>query len=563
MKAAGFSYSLGAYHDAVITTLGALSQSNILTRIRAKDYTVWKPAPDEIVNRLGWLDAPQQTRKGLNSLRSTIDLLISGMRDAVLLGMGGSTLAAEVFSKIFGGRKSYPRLHILDTTDPATIASVTKNLKLEKTLFLVSSKSGTTLETISLFKYFYNLSQNKLGNKVGNHFLIITDAGTPLVETAAKLSLRNVFLNDSDIGGRYSALTLPGIIPTLIIGADAEKLLQKAEAASQKEFLSGKLDDTGCALGAVIGTLAGKGRDKLTFIFPPLWKPFGVWLEQLIAESTGKEGGGIIPVLDEPLAAPDRYLQDRVFIFFTDGNHKRTKKISAFTAAGHPVIAIELQDAYDVGSQMFIWEMATAVAGHVLGINPFDQPDVETTKVHTRRLMAFLNEGKKLPAENASASTAGYSLYGGSRNSSAESAINDFLQGVDANYISLQIYLSPTKEVQKELQNLRAAIFSRFRLPVTFGYGPRYLHSTGQLHKGGAGGGVFIQITGDDSPDIEIPEHFGITGSVLSFGTLKALQAAADRQALMELGRKVIRIHLHKNIAADLKAIAGTITGNH
>lgn len=567
MDAVGFSYCLGTYHDAVISALEALSQKDIITRIWAKDYTVWKPAPDEIVNRLGWLDAPAEMLLRIQNIRAILEPLISSdIKDVVLLGMGGSSLAAEVFSKIFGCRPGYPRLRILDTTDPALIAGTARNLELKKTVFLVSSKSGTTLETTSLFYYFYNLVSEEIGADAGNHFILITDQDSPLVKIARELSLQHIFLSNPAIGGRYSALSMPGIVPAIIVGVDVERLLQNAASAMLREktqSISGKLNAPGACLGAVLGTLAQMGRDKLTFIMVPQWKSFGDWLEQLIAESTGKEGKGILPVLDEPISAPDRYRRDRVFVFFNNRHHKRSEDIAALTAAGHPVITVELNDPYDIGAQMFIWEMAIAVAGHILSINPFVQPSVEATKNHTRRMIALLREGKKLPPETPALTTSAYSIYGSNPDSSVESALNDFLQLADGNYISLQVYLSPAKESEEALRQLRTAIFTRCRLPVTIGYGPRYLHSTGQLHKGDAGKGLFIQLTAADSLDMEIPDQPGVTGSALSFSTLKAFQAEADRQALLELGRKVIRIHLQKNIAAGIEAIAGTLTGKY
>ena len=294
------SYSLGTYQNAVISALGALSQNDVIARIWAKDYTVWKPAPYEIVNRLGWLDAPVDTLKKIQYIRSEIVPIInSGINDVVLLGMGGSSLAAEVFKDVFGSTADCPTLRILDTTDPATIAAVTASLNPDKTLFIVSSKSGTTLEVTSLFQYFYNLMLKKSETRARGLFLFITDEGSHMAKLAGEVSSLPVFLNNPDIGGRYSALSLPGIVPAAIIGVDVERLLQNAVSAALREKInnfSGKLDDTGASLGATLGTLAQMGRDKLTLIMPPRFASFGIWLEQLIAESTGKEGKGILPV---------------------------------------------------------------------------------------------------------------------------------------------------------------------------------------------------------------------------------------------------------------------------
>ncbi len=398
MDNANISYSLGEYQDSIISALDKMRRDNIIARIWAKDYTVWKSAPDEITNRLGWLDAPAETLEKINYIRATLELFTSGsINDVVLLGMGGSSLAAEVFNKIFGRETGYPQLHIMDTTDPVLISQLTQQLDLEKTLFLVSSKSGTTLEINTLFRYFYNLTLGRMGSSANRHFIFITDKGSSLKELSKKLSLQHVFHSDSNIGGRYSALSLPGIVPAAIIGVDVEILLLNAIAAAKREKaenFSGELNYTGAALGATLGTLAQKGRNKLTFIMSPQWAPLGSWLEQLIAESTGKEGKGILPVLDEPLADPRVYGNDRVFVFFQNEADNESPKIAGLVQAGHPVITIMPNDLYDLGGQMFLWEMATAVAGHLLGINPFDQPDVEATKAHTRRTISLYREKK-------------------------------------------------------------------------------------------------------------------------------------------------------------------------
>jgi glucose-6-phosphate isomerase len=314
------TYSLGEYKDSIISALGTMHRDNIIERIRAKDYTVWKPAPNEITNRLGWLDAPSETLEKINYIRATLELFTSGsIKDVVLLGMGGSSLAAEVFNRIFGSEAGHPQLHIMDTTDPVLISQLTQRLDLEKTLFIVSSKSGTTLEITSLFHYFYNLTLKKTGSSTNRHFIFITDKGSSLEKLSKKLSLQHVFLSDSNIGGRYSALSIPGIIPAAIIGVDVEILLINAIAAAQREKtekFSGALNDTSATLGAVLGTLAQKGRNKITFITSPKWAPFGNWLEQLVAESTGKEGKGILPVLDEPLSDTRVYGKDSFFFLF-------------------------------------------------------------------------------------------------------------------------------------------------------------------------------------------------------------------------------------------------------
>jgi glucose-6-phosphate isomerase len=561
---AGISFFLGEYQDSIISALDKMRRDDIIARIWAKDYTVWKSAPDEITNRLGWLDAPSETLEKINYIRATLELFTSGgINDVVLLGMGGSSLAAEVFNKIFGRETGYPQLHIMDTTDPVLISQLTQQLDLEKTLFLVSSKSGTTLEINTLFRYFYNLTLGRMGSSANRHFIFITDKGSSLKELSKKLSLQHVFFSDSNIGGRYSALSLPGIVPAAIIGIDVEILLLNAIAAAKREKagnFSGELNYTGAALGATFGTLAQKGRNKLTFIMSPQWAPLGSWLEQLIAESTGKEGKGILPVLDEPLADPRIYGNDRVFVFFQNDVDNVSPKIAGLVQAGHPVIIIRPYDLYDLGGQMFLWEMATAVAGHLLGINPFDQPDVEATKAHTRRTISLYREHKEPPSELPSSTTQECVIYGGPPAAAFAGALKIFLSGAAKDdYVCLQVYLSPTPEVDEALRKLRETIFAKHRLAVTIGYGPRYLHSTGQLHKGDSGNGLFIQLTADDLLDIGIPDRIGVAGSTLTFGTLKSAQAQGDWQALMEAGRRVIRFHWRANPAAGLRKLTGLL----
>lgn len=561
MADANLNFFLGAYEGAVLHALKDLQKGKIIQRIRDHDYTVWKAKPDNIINRLGWLNAPADTLEQLSYINAVLDPVIAeGYKNAVLLGMGGSSLAAEVFSKIFGSRDGHPHLHILDTTDPVTVFRIAQELNPAQTLFLVSSKSGTTLETVSLFHYFYNLALKQSGKKAGRNFIIITDPDSPLEGLAHRLSLRHVFLSNPSVGGRYSALSFPGIVPAALLGIDVDKFLKNALAVAKKEaaeFLSGELNSCGGVLGGVLGTLAQKGRNKLTFILPPAWTPLGAWLEQLLAESTGKEGKGILPLLTEPLLEPAAYNDDRLFVIFHTKEKVNSPKTSAIIAAGHPVITIRLNNKFQLAGQMFLWEMATAVAAHILGINPFDQPDVEASKVLTRRMIDAYRRKKELPQEKASLVAKEYEWYGCTQAAAPDQALAGFLDTAKGDaYVGLQVYLQATPEMNVALLKLRAAISKKYRLPVTIGYGPRYLHSAGQLHKGDAGQGLFIQLTSDDPRDIAIPERPGASGSTLTFGAFKSAQAIGDRQALISLNRKVIRLHLKKNIIANIEALA-------
>jgi glucose-6-phosphate isomerase len=564
MDPIGISFLLGQYQSAVTNALAKMLRSNITARIWAKDHRLWKPKPDEIINRLGWLNAPAETLSNIGYIRTILNPITEdGVKDVVLLGMGGSSLAADVFNRIFGSAQGFPRLHVLDTTDPGVIRGITRSLDLEKTIFLVSSKSGTTLEINCLFHYYYNLVRDKMDSPAEERFIFITDQGSALHELSFKFPVHHTFLNNSDIGGRYSALSLTGIVPAAIIGVDIEKLLQKAAATARQEkadFFSGKQDSNGCLLGAALGTLAQYGRDKLTLFLPPLWAFFGDWLEQLIAESTGKEGKGILPILNEPWMDATVYGKDRVFVFFYDEENEWNSQIAQLATAGHPILKIRLNDSYDMGSQMFLWEMATAVAAHLMGINPFDQPDVEATKIHTRRMIDEYRKKENRPQEQPALATDACDLYGNIVGATASEALTGFLKSSETSaYVCLQVYLHPSPEIDKALAIFREAIFCKYGLAVTIGYGPRYLHSTGQLHKGDAGHGLFIQFTDENKTDIDIPDELGKPGSSLTFGTLKAAQAEGDRQALTDLGRKILRIHWRKDAANGLRNLAATL----
>ena len=553
MDNTNISFSLGEYRNMVAGALEAMRRDNIIPRIWAKDYTVWKSAPDEITNRLGWLEAPAETLGKISYISTILEPLIkNSINDVVLLGMGGSSLAAEVFNKIFGSHTGHPQLHIVDTTDPVFISQVTGRLNPEKTLFLVSSKSGKTLEITSLLKYFYNIVFRKSGKDAGGRFIFITDEGSPLIKIAENISAHHTFFSNTNIGGRYSALSFPGIVPAAIIGVDTEKLLQRATDVSQAE----KLNAAGASLGAALGVLALAGRDKLTFIMPPQWRSFGDWLEQLIAESTGKEGKGILPVLDEPFFNNASYGKDRVFVIFQNNEEAKTPQIEFLINAGHPVIAIRLKDDYNLGAQMFIWEMATAIAAHIMRVNPFDQPNVEATKKYTLGMITEHKEKKSIKDTKPALTFAQGFVFGNISGATLVEAFTNFLeQATPGDYISLQIYLSPSPEIDAAVGHFREMIRQKYNVSVTFGYGPRYLHSTGQLHKGDAGNGLFIQFTQDDSEDVDIPDDIGKEESSLTFGALKAAQAQGDWQALIDKGRRIIRFHFQENPAAGLKTL--------
>ncbi len=531
-------------HPAIDAAVVKMKQDRVVERIWAHDYTVWKPQPTEIVNRLGWLHLPEAMPAEIVRLEAFArEIRAAGHTQVLLLGMGGSSLAPEVLSRVVGQFATSPYLAVLDSTDPGAVLAHADRLDPARTLFIVSTKSGSTVETFSFFKFFYNRAADALGaDRTGEHFVAITDPGSGLAETAERYRFRATFLNDPNIGGRFSALSHFGLVPAVLVGIDLRLLLERAQVMAAECRQAD--DNPGLILGAVLGVLAQAGRDKVTFAISPAIASFGDWVEQLIAESTGKEGVGILPVVGEPLGAPEVYGDDRLFVHLKladDATHDTA--LQALEAAGHPVVRLALRDLYDLGGQFFLWEFATAVAGHLLGINPFDQPDVESAKALARQMMAEYKEKGTLPAVESAPLNA--------------AALNGFLaQGRPGDYIALQAYLQPTPETDAALAALRLRLRDRYRLATTVGYGPRFLHSTGQLHKGDGGNGLFIQFTADDAQDVAIPDEAGTPQSSITFGVLKAAQALGDRQALLDAGRRVIRFHLGRDVVGGLRRLA-------
>ena len=554
--------SLGSYQAMVDAALTELHNNRIMARIWEKDYTVWKDSPVEITNRLGWLESPKVMTEAIGQINNVVDEVRGdGYTHALLLGMGGSSLAPEVFRKTFGVRDGYLDLAVLDSTDPGTVLAHVERLDLARTLFIVSTKSGSTVETFSLFKYFYNLVEKTLGaSRAGRHFIAITDPGSALADLATVHQFRTTFFNDPNIGGRYSALSYFGLVPAALIGMDIKTLLCRALAIADHEVAGKKPEVSnidGAFLGTVLGEMARAGRDKVTFVISPGIASFGNWLEQLIAESTGKEKRGILPVVGEPLGSPGVYSNDRLFVLLhTDAEEGYNEKLVALEKAGHPLVRIHLQDRYDLGDQCFLWEMATVVACHLLGINPFDQPDVEATKVLTKKMVAAYREKGKLPAEAPALSGNGITIYGDVQAESPAAALAVFLRlARPGAYVAIQAYVQPTATTDAALALLRIRLRDKLHMATTVGYGPRFLHSTGQLGKGDNGRGLFVQFTADDHYDIPIPDEPGKPDSSITFGILKAAQALGDRQALINAGRHVIRLHLGTDVVGSLKTL--------
>ena len=543
--------NIGDYNHLLNDVLVEMEKARIVDRIWSGDYTLWGSEPAEISNRLGWLNIPQAMScriDGLQQLAS--ELREENYTHALLLGMGGSSLAPGVLRKTFGHHDGYPDLAVLDSTDPGAVLYHTERLDPARTLFIVATKSGTTTETISFLKYFYNWMSDRLTAGVaGDHFIAITDPGSPLAELAEQYSFRATYLNDPDVGGRYSALSYFGLLPAALTGVDIGRILRSSlemEKSCRENDLSAEGGNPGVILGAVMGALAEAGRDKLTIVASPRIVSFGNWVEQLVAESTGKEGRGILPVLEELPGDPSVYGRDRVFVYLKmAGDDSHDKAAGVLEDAGNPVVRICIDDLYDLGGQFFLWEMATAVACCLLKVNPFDQPDVESAKSLTRRMMEEYTKNGVLPVEVPIFSSDQIAVYGSVNADNPEEALAEFLSEARVgDYAAILAYLQPTEETDRTLGELKARFRDRYGLATTTGYGPRYLHSTGQLYKGDAGRGLFVQFTADDARDVPIPDEMESETSSTTFSVLKRAQAMGDCQALLDAGRRVIRFHL-------------------
>ena len=555
-------FTLGRHADAVDARQKSWSAANMTRRIWQKDGTVWVPDPEkaalttDLINRLGWLTMPEVIHDYLDALTDFADeIKKKGFTNVVLLGMGGSSLAPEVFMTTFGNAPGYPSLIVLDSTHPTSVRHVAESVDLANTLFLVSSKSGGTTETLSFFKFFYN-AVSDVKEDPGKNFVAITDPDSPLEALAAEKKLRRVFPSPPDVGGRYSALTYFGLVPAAMIGMNLHKLLDRAiTMVHASHYCVPVAENPSLALGSAMGELALAGRDKITFFASPSIAAFGVWVEQLIAESTGKNGKGILPVADEKLGAPGHYGDDRFFVYLRmegDENEALDNGIEALEAAGHPVVRFALDEKEDLGGEFFRWEMATAAAGAVLGINPFDQPNVEAAKSKARELLKAFGEKGSLPADTPILVEGDIEVFGGTGRSagSMREILTDFVKlARPGDYMALMAYVPRTGETDAILNSIRLVLRDRLKVATALGYGPRLLHSTGQLHKGDGNKGLFIQITHAPESDIAIP------GEPYSFGTLIAAQALGDYQALAERGRRLIRFHIKGDVTVGLKQL--------
>jgi len=533
-------------YEPAVRVADDLIDRHVMARIWRRDVTVWigestaaenDAAAQAIANRLGWLDVPTGMEPELSRVRAVADAARrEGVTIAYLLGMGGSSLCAEVMRSVYGVRDGYPELVVMDTTDETAIAAAINRLEPERTWFIVASKSGTTIEPASMERLFWSRMSQALGEPAGRHFIAITDPATALQTLAEERGYRHVFLNPPDIGGRFSALSLFGLLPGALIGAPVGDLLAGG-AAMAEGCRQENRQNAGLQLGAFFGACARDGRDKLTVVLPPSLHALGLWIEQLVAESTGKHGKGALPVVDEPLGRPEDYGADRCFVAVaTERDAPDADRVSALEQAGHPVLRLTTR-VDGLGAEFFRWEFATAVAGAVLGINPFDEPNVQEAKDKTKALLAkaAIDEGRPAAADR---DVAVYSRFTGASPASVVRAAIESLKPRD--YVAFLSYLPAEPATEAAIADIREAIRARARVATTFGVGPRYLHSTGQYHKGGPDTVVAFVITADDRTSTPIP------GAPYSFSVLKRAQAIGDAQTLEAHDRRTVRIHVKR-----------------
>ena len=549
--------------EGVQNTLQEWTRAGNIRRLWSKDATLWTGTDED--KWLGWLQAIDDSRAQVPEINAlAASLQKEAIRNAVLLGMGGSSLGAEVFARTFGARKQWPALHVLDSTHPEAIRTVERKVDLTHTVFIVSSKSGTTLEPNILMDYFWDRVEKEKKGSAASRFIAITDPGSQLERIAKERHFRHVFQGNPAIGGRYSVLSVFGLVPAAISGVDAARFIESAARMLRScDRHVPPEQNPGVLLGVALGTLAKSGRDKVTIVASPRIADFGAWLEQVLAESTGKQGKGLIPVDAEPLGSPSSYGHDRVFAYLRlDGEFDahQDDAVAALEKAGQPVLRFAIADPNDTGQEFFRWEMATAIAGAVIGINPFNQPDVEASKVKTRALM---KDGAKAATEAALFSDNGIKLYAGAQTSSMLKTRGNSLSGVlkqffaatkPGDYCALLAYLNPASNVGHALQQIRSKIRNSKKIATCAEIGPRFLHSTGQAYKGGPNTGVFLQITSDYEPDLPVP------GQSYSFGKVIEATARGDFEVLNERGRRALHVHLAGDGASGLTKLEQAIS---
>ncbi|MDQ3665396.1 MAG: hypothetical protein M3410_02145 [Acidobacteriota bacterium] len=567
MEPDGLHVSLGNYSGVVADALAEAQHDNVVQRIWNKDASLWKIDATHqklIRNALGWLTVVSEMRAVTDELIEFADQIRGpgAFKQVMLCGMGGSSLCPEVIRQTFGRQSGYPTLLVLDSTDPDVLASFANRVDIDHCLFIIASKSGTTTEPLVFYKYWYNQVAQRTQNP-GESFVAITDPGTRMVELATEDNFRRIFLNRPDIGGRYSALSYFGMVPAALMGVNIRKLLSRAEGMMRLCSAESPGETNPAALlGAILSECAYAGRDKLTLVTDQRIAGLGLWIEQLVAESTGKEGKGILPVNGEPLGPSSVYRDDRVFVSIAVGElaDETTCALNALEAAGHPVVYRSLKDAYDLGEEFFLWEFATAFAGWRLSINPFDQPNVQESKDATKELLKYFTREGKVQEQRALVSDGVLTVYADEQtrtllpSTSVREALRAHLARVKSHdYIAFLDYVEETSEIEAAIQTIRTHLRNVTRRATTTGYGPRFLHSTGQLHKGGPDMGVFIQLTAPDKVDLPVP------GESYTFSILKQAQALGDFRALMSHGRRAIRVDLGEDVLVGLKRLGELI----
>lgn len=554
---------------AVKTAIGEWQSGGKMQRLWSRDATLWTGSDE--AEWLGWLDIVEEQLAHSAELKNlSQEITSAGFKDALLLGMGGSSLCPEVLRKTFGKIAGHPDLHVLDSTDPAQVKAFENKIDIPKTLFIVSSKSGSTLEPNIFKQYFFEATKKAVGaDKAGGHFMAITDPGSKMQKVAETDRFRHIFFGRPSIGGRYSALSNFGMVPAAVIGIDTKKFLDRSQEMVRACGASVSVEsNTGAVLGIILGTAAVSGRDKVTIVTSSDISDLGAWLEQLLAESTGKIGKGIIPVDREELAAPEVYGNDRVFAYIhTESaiDAKTDAKLTALEKAGHPVVRIAMADIYDLGAEFFRWEIATAVAGSIIGINAFNQPDVEASKIVTKKLTSQYEDTGSLPPEEPVLEDGGIKLFTDEKNAAAlakavggDKSISGYLKAhlgrIGAgDYFAVLGYIQMNEDHEKRLQAIRHAVRNKKHVATCLGFGPRFLHSTGQAYKGGPNSGVFLQMTCDDALNLPVP------GQKYTFGVVKAAQARGDFQVLAERGRRALRVHLGSDVDAGLTILAAAV----
>ena len=538
MNQGGIRADLGNYAPDVEGALQEIREAEIVSRIWARDHTVWSSETTEILDRLGWLFAPQRMRQRLPELkRLAEEIKAEGFSHVVLAGMGGSSVGTEVLRNLLGPGEGYPTLLVLDSTFPGWIEGLLEQIDPKRTLFVISSKSGSTLETMCFYRFFRKVAEEHVPDKPERNFVAITCPGTQLDLLAKADGIREVVYNAEDVGSRYSGLSPLGLTPALLSGMDVPRIVEYAGGMAElcrAEAKGG--ENPGAWLGSILAVMATQGRDKLTLVRSASLEGFGLWVEQILSESMGKEGQGIVPIRGEPQLSADQYGPDRFFVFMQavgDDDSQLQQTLSAVESSGHPWVKIWVEDLHQIGAEFFRWQFATAVAGAIMGIHPFNQPNVQLAKDMTDSVLAEFRAEGKLPERSAGVS------------------VPELLTHAKAGgYVAVMAYARQTPEMDDALDTLRRRITDRYGVPVTLGYGPRILHSTGQMHKGGPNEGLFIQITCNS------PTDFEIAGEDYSFGTLVAAQALADIRALRAIDRKVAHVHLDDVGSESLKGLA-------